>query len=106
MPDAVRAMIDLMEADGNKLKHRNAFNITAMNFTPARLADEIRKHIPEFEIAYEVDPVRQGIADSWPNYMDDTCAREEWGWKPEYDMTAMTTDMLKQLAVKITAKAK
>jgi len=104
MPDALRAMIELMEADGSKLKHRNAFNITAMNFTPEQIAAEIRKHIPEFEISYEVDPVRQEIADSWPNYMDDTAAREEWGWKPEYDLTTMTNDMLAKIPEKAAAK--
>ena len=106
MPDALRAMIELMEADGSKLKHRNAFNITAMNFTPEQIAAEIRKHIPEFEISYEVDPVRQEIADSWPNYMDDTAAREEWGWKPEFDLTAMTDDMLAKIPEKAVGKSK
>ncbi|RKX27290.1 MAG: L-threonine 3-dehydrogenase [Candidatus Zixiibacteriota bacterium] len=101
MPDAIRAMIDLMEADASKLKHRNAFNITAMNFTPAQLADEIRKHIPEFEIEYEVDPVRQEIADSWPNYMDDSAARDEWGWNHEYDLAKMTSDMIKVISDRI-----
>jgi nucleoside-diphosphate-sugar epimerase len=97
MPDAIRAMIELMEADGDKLIHRNAFNITAMNFTPAELADEIRKHIPEFLIEYRVDPVRQAIADSWPNSIDDSAARREWGWQPQYDLKAMTADMLDKL---------
>jgi nucleoside-diphosphate-sugar epimerase len=107
MPDAIKAMIQLMEADGARLIHRNAFNITAMNFTPAQLAEEIKKHIPEFQIDYQVDPVRQEIADSWPNYMDDTAAREEWGWKPEYDIEAMTTDMLEKLSRKAgSARAK
>ena len=69
----------------------------AMNFTPAQLAKVIQQHIPDFEITYDVDPVRQAIADSWPNSMDDSCAREEWGWKPEYDIQAMTKDMLEKL---------
>ncbi len=101
MPDAIRAMIDLMEADGTKLIHRNSFNVTAMSFTPKILADEIRKHIPEFTIDYNVDPVRQAIADSWPNSMDDSCARKEWGWKPEYDLARMTSDMIDVLSRKL-----
>ena len=101
MPDAVRAMIELMEADPSRLEHRNAFNVTAMAFTPADLAAEIRKHIPEFKMEYEVDPVRQAIADSWPNYMDDTCARQEWGWRPEYTIETMTADMLARLAERL-----
>ncbi len=98
MPDALRAMINLMEADGARLIHRNAFNITAMNFTPDQLAAEIKKHISEFTIDYEVDPVRQEIADSWPNYMDDSAAREEWGWEPKYTIGNMTADMLEKLS--------
>jgi len=103
MPDAIRAMIELMEADGSRLVHRNAFNITAMSFTPDILADEIRKHIPKLQIEYDVDPVRQAIADSWPNYMDDSSARKEWGWKPEYDLSAMTEDMIQVLTWKLQA---
>ncbi|MDD3733149.1 MAG: L-threonine 3-dehydrogenase, partial [candidate division Zixibacteria bacterium] len=101
MPDALRAMVNLMEADGTRLLHRNAFNVTAMHFTPQQLAVEIRKHIPDFKISYEVDPVRQEIADSWPNYMDDSAARAEWGWKPEYDLEMMTSDMLGKIRQKI-----
>jgi nucleoside-diphosphate-sugar epimerase len=101
MPDAIKAAIDLMEADPERLRHRNAFNVTAMNFTPKELASEIQKHVPEFTIAYDVDPVRQGIADSWPNSLDDTAAREEWGWEPSYDLGAMTRDMLHELGRKI-----
>jgi nucleoside-diphosphate-sugar epimerase len=97
MPDAIRAMIELMEADGNRLIHRNAFNVTAMNFAPARLAEEIRRHIPEFTIDYKVDPVRQEIADSWPDSLDDSAARAEWGWHPEYDLAKMTADMIRVL---------
>lgn len=97
MPDGIRAMVMLMEADESKLKHRNAFNVTAMNFTPAKLAAEIKKHIPDFKIRYEVDPTRQAIADSWPNYMDDSAAREEWGWYPTFDIGSMTIDMLEKL---------
>ena len=100
MPDAIKAAIDLMEADGSRLKHRNAFNVTAMHFTPVEIAAEITRHIPGFELAFENDSVRQRIADSWPNYMDDSAAREEWGWNPEYDLSAMTADMLKVLGEK------
>lgn len=97
MPDAIRAAIDVMEADPGDLKHRNAFNVTAMQLSPDMLAAEIRKHVPGFEIEYDVDPVRQSIADSWPDRIDDSAAREEWGWSPEYDAAAMTADMLAHL---------
>ena len=100
MPDALDAIMNLMEADASKLVHRNAFNITAMAFEPEMLAAEIRKHIPEFKMDYDVDPVRQTIADSWPNSLDDSVARAEWGWNPKYDLAAMTTDMLTQLKKK------
>ena len=105
MPDAIMAMINLMEADPNKLIHRNSFNVTAMNFTPGQIASEIKKHIPDFEIEYKVDPVRQAIADSWPNSLDDSCAREEWGWDPIYDLESMTKDMLEKLAERIELPA-
>lgn len=101
MPDAIRAMIDVMQADPEKLIHRNAFNITAMSFNPDQLAAEIRKHIPEFEIDYDVDPVRQAIADSWPNSMDDSAARQEWGWSHEYDLPKMTQTMIDVLTERI-----
>jgi nucleoside-diphosphate-sugar epimerase len=101
MPDAVRAMIEVMEADPARLVHRNAFNVTAMSFTPSRLAEEVRVHVPDFEIDYDVDPVRQAIADSWPDSLDDSAAREEWGWKPDYDLAAMTRDMLAQLRARL-----
>lgn len=106
MPDAVQAMIQLMEADASRLVHRNAFNVTAMNFTPEKLTAEIRRYIPEFEISYDVDPVRQAIADSWPNYMDDSAARDEWGWTPKFDMAAMTKDMIEKISQsKVATKA-
>jgi len=98
MPDAIRAMIELMEADAAKLKHRNAFNIAAMNFTPTMLAAEIKKLIPTFTINYEVDSGRQAIADSWPDYMNDSAAREEWGWKHEYDLPRMAKDMIENIS--------
>jgi nucleoside-diphosphate-sugar epimerase len=97
MPDALKSAIDIMEADPSKLKHRNAFNVTAMSFDPERLAAEIRKHIPGFTMDYAVDPVRQAIAESWPNNMDDSAAREEWGWAPAYGFERMVEDMLKVL---------
>jgi nucleoside-diphosphate-sugar epimerase len=97
MPDAIRAAIGLMEADPERLVHRNAFNVTAMQLAPETLAAEIRRHIPDFALEYEVDPVRQSIAESWPDHIDDTAAREEWGWNPEYDAAAMTADMLEHL---------
>ncbi len=100
MPDALRAIIDLMAADPRRLKHRNAFNVTAMSITPEELAAEIKRYIPDFIIDYEVDPVRQAIADSWPNSLDDSAARAEWGWAPEYDLARMTADMLEKLAAK------
>jgi len=103
MPDAIKAAIEVMEADPTRLRHRNAFNVTAMNFTPEQVSAAIRRHIPGFTIGYAVDPVRQGIADSWPNSLDDTAAREEWGWQPTYDLDAMTADMLTHLRRKLTA---
>ena len=101
MPDAVRAMIEVMEADPARLRHRNAFNVAAMNFTPTELADEIKKHVPGFTIDYDVDPVRQAIADSWPRCMDDSAAREEWGCQPQWDMATMTRDMLEKLGKRL-----
>ena len=103
MPDAVAAILQLMDVSPERLRHRNAFNITAMNFTPERLAAEIRKHIPDFAIDYAVDPVRQAIADSWPRSVDDSAARTEWGWTPRYDLASMTTDMLDKLGAKLNA---
>ncbi|WP_346916742.1 L-threonine 3-dehydrogenase [Clostridium sp.] len=100
MPDAINAIITLMEADPSKLKHRNAFNITAMSFEPEQIAAEIRKHIPEFEMSYDVDPVRQGIANTWPDSIDPSAAKEEWGFKAEYDLAKMTSDMLEKLKAK------
>lgn len=101
MPDAINAIIHLSEADPAKLKHRNAFNITAMSFAPEDICREIKKHIPEFIMDYEVCSVRQDIADSWPNSLDDSAAREEWGWNPKYDLSSMTKDMLGKLRHKL-----
>lgn len=97
MPDALHAAIQIMEADPSRLKHRNSFNIAAMSFDPEIIANNIRKYIPDFEMEYKVDPLRQAIADSWPNSLDDTCAREEWDWKPHYTLDMMTQDMLAKL---------
>ncbi len=101
MPDALNAAIQLMEADVTRLKHRNAFNIASMSFDPEGIYKAIKKYVPDFEMTYEVDPLKQSIADSWPDCMDDTCAREEWGWKPHYDLDSMTIDMLDKLRVKL-----
>jgi nucleoside-diphosphate-sugar epimerase len=102
MPDCLKCTIDLIEADASKLKHRS-FNITAMSFAPEEIAAEIKKHIPEFEMSYEPD-FRQQIAESWPASLDDSVAREEWGWKPDYDLAAMTKDMLEKLSKKLGIK--
>ena len=101
MPDALRASVELMDAEPSRLRHRNAFNVTAMQLTPERLADSIREWIPEFEIEYDVDPVRQAIAQSWPRSIDDSAARQEWDWNPEFDLKAMTRDMLTNLAPRL-----
>lgn len=99
MPDCLKATLDLMEADFSKLKHHCDFNVTAMSFSAGELAAEIKKHIPEFVCDYKPD-FRQAIADSWPNSIDDSAAREEWGWKPSYDMALMTKDMLTVLSTR------
>ncbi|MDP8231321.1 MAG: NAD-dependent epimerase/dehydratase family protein [Candidatus Zophobacter franzmannii] len=101
MPDALKAAVQLMEADPCRLKHRNCFNVTAMSLDPEIMAKEIRKHIPEFKLDYEVDPVKVKIAATWPNSMDDSVARDEWDWKHEYDLATMTTDMLNVLEKKL-----
>jgi nucleoside-diphosphate-sugar epimerase len=97
MPDCIKATIDLMEADCSQLKHHANFNLAAFSFAPADLVVEIQKHLPEFMCEYEPD-FRQAIADSWPQSIDDSAAREEWGWEPSYDLAAMTTDMLEKLS--------
>ena len=94
MPDALKAVITLMETDAARLKHRNAFNITAMSVAPEEIADAIRRRIPDFVLDYRVDPVRQAIADSWPDAIDASCAQEEWGGSVAYDLASMTDDML------------
>lgn len=102
MRDAIRAAIELMEADAGRLIHRNAFNITAMSLAPEDIYAEIKKHIPDFTMTYKIDPVRQAIADSWPHRMDDSAARREWGWRPEYDLAAMTKEMIEKLSEKVS----
>ena len=97
MPDALRACMELMEADPARLIHRNSFNVTSMSFDPEGIAASIREVIPDFQMTYDLDPLRQGIADSWPNSLDDSCARSEWDWKPEYDLPAMTRDMIETI---------
>ncbi|MCL2007329.1 MAG: NAD-dependent epimerase/dehydratase family protein [Treponema sp.] len=102
MPDALEATVKLMEADPSKLKHRSAFNVSGMSFDPEGIAASIKKVITTFELSYEVDPVRQGIANSWPDSLDCSAAKEEWGFDPKFDLDAMTRDML----VKVREKQK
>ena len=101
MPDALKAAIQLMEADPARLVHRNAFNIASLSFAPETVFAAIKKYKPHFEMTYSVDPLKQRIAESWPDIMDDSCARKEWGWKPEYNLDAMTKDMLEKLSLKL-----
>lgn len=103
MPDALDACVQLMEADPAKLKHRNSFNVTAMSFEPSQIYTAIKKRIPDFTMEYNIDPVKKAIADSWPNYMDDSCAREEWGWNPKWNLETMTDDMLKVIGERFKA---
>jgi nucleoside-diphosphate-sugar epimerase len=100
MPDCIKSTVDLFQADFDTLKHHSDFNVGGMSFTVKDLADEIKKHIPDFEIEYKPD-YRQDIADSWPDSVDDSAAREEWGWKPSYDLSAMVKDMLENLKKKL-----
>lgn len=101
MPDALHAAISLMEADPTRLKHRNSFNVTAMSFAPENIYEEIKKLRPNFHMEYNVDPMKQAIADSWPDSLDDSSAREEWDWQPHFNITSMTKDMLEQLSKRI-----
>ena len=101
MPDALKAAVDIMNADPSRLVHRNSFNIASMSFDPEILRAKICEHIPDFRMRYEINPVCQAIADSWPDRMDDSCAREEWDWKPEYDLESMTVDMIRELSRKL-----
>jgi nucleoside-diphosphate-sugar epimerase len=101
MPDALNAAINLMEANPEKLIHRNSFNIASMSFEPEMLKSAIIKYIPDFKMEYEPDSVRQAIADSWPNSLDDSCAREEWGWSPIYNLDSTTKNMIEKLRTKL-----
>jgi nucleoside-diphosphate-sugar epimerase len=101
MPDALEAVVQLMEANPERLMHRNAYNVSAMSFEPEEIAASIRKFIPTFEIDYNVDPVRQAIADSWPNSLDCSAAKQEWDFSPKYDLDKMTEDMLNRLKAKM-----
>lgn len=101
MSDALKASIDIMNADPSKLVHRNSFNIASMSLDPEMLREKILERIPGFRMHYEIDPVRQAIAESWPDKMDDSCAREEWGWSPSFDLDAMTDEMIGALRVKL-----
>ena len=105
MPDALKAAVDIMQADPDRLIHRNAFNIASMSFEPEQLVAKIREYIPGLKVRYEVDPVRQAIAESWPDRMDDSCARAEWDWKPAYDLDTMTVDMIACLRKKFGINA-
>jgi nucleoside-diphosphate-sugar epimerase len=96
MPDAVRAALELMEADVRKISIRSSYNISAVSFSPREIAAEISKHLPRFTVQYRPD-FRQQIADSWPQNIDDTTARFDWGWQPEYDLAGMTKDILTNL---------
>ena len=101
MPDGLHAAISLMEADPTRLVHRNGFNIASMSFDPDEIFQAIKRHKPNFEMEYDVDMLKQGIANSWPDSLDDSCARAEWDWKPQYDLESMTVDMLKNLEAKL-----
>lgn len=101
MPDALKAAIMIMEANPDTLIHRNAFNIASMSFDPEEIYAAIKKYKPNFEMVYDVDPLKQSIAESWPDMMDDTCARTEWQWCPTYNLDSMTKDMLEKLSIKL-----
>ena len=101
MPDALNAVSTLMEANPKRLIHRNSFNIASLSFCPKELFAAIKKRIPSATFDYQVDPIKAAIADSWPNKMDDACARKEWDWAPKWDMDAMIDDMLKHVAAKL-----
>jgi nucleoside-diphosphate-sugar epimerase len=101
MPDAIRATLELMEAPKNSIKVRTSYNLSGMNFTPAELASEIQKHIPKFKMNYQIDELRQKIANSWSDTIDDSAARNDWNWKENYDLAAMTADMVKNIRKKM-----
>ena len=101
MPDGLRAAMELMEANPDKLIHRNGFNVTAMSFAPENIYQQIKRRVPDFEMVYDVDPLKQAIAESWPDSLDDSAAREEWGWRPNFGIASMTRDMLEKLSEKL-----
>ena len=101
MPDAISALVSLSECDSKQLKHRVDYNVSSMSFTPEELADAIKCKIPDFEINYDIDDSRQEIADSWPSSLDDSVARNEWGWRPKYHLSNMVDDMLENLTNKL-----
>lgn len=105
MSDALRAAVEVMEADPAKLVHRNSFNIAAMSLDPEILCGKIRGYYPDFRMTYDIDPVRQAIAESWPDNMDDSCARDEWGWKPLVGLDEMAADMISHLRAKLSKVA-
>ena len=102
MPDALKACTDLMDCDPAKLLHRNSFNVTAMSFSPTQLFAEIKKHVPNAQFSFNPDPVKTEISASWPDSMDDSCARAEWGWNPSWNLESMTKDMLEKVAAKLS----
>ncbi len=101
MPDALDALHDLMEADSERLIHRNGYNVTAMSFSPEVLFNKIKERIADFTWEYQVDPVKDAISDGWPDSMDDSAAREQWGWNPKWSLDAMVDDMIEELRKKI-----
>ena len=102
MPDCIKSIIDLAQADGSGLKHHADFNVGAVSFTPSEIAEAVAARVEGFDMDYKIDPMRQAIADSWPDSLDDTAAREEWGWTPSYDLDSMSDDMLKNLKIKLS----
>ena len=102
MPDCIKSIIDLAQADGSGLKHHADFNVGAVSFTPSEIAEAVAARVEGFAMDYKIDPMRQAIADSWPDSLDDTAAREEWGWTPSYDLDSMSDDMLKNLKIKLS----
>ena len=101
MPDALHAAISLMEADPARLIHHNGFNVASMSFAPETIYAEIKKHKPDFEMVYDVDPLKKSIAESWPDKLDDSSARKEWDWAPKYNLSEMTIDMLDKLSKRL-----
>jgi len=101
MPDCIKATIDLMEADPSRVKHHDSYNVAGMSFSAGELAAQVKKYVPELKVEYKPD-FRQKIADSWPKSIDDSAARKDWDWKPDYDLTTMTKDMIEKLSKKLT----